>query len=206
VGNIAGSHCPLLKYIVPELGVEVHPFSCATDCTRIRMLILSSAELLPATAGSCLGSLRLPLGCSDRSARPKMYCSQSNMYWSEVAQQNGSAAKNLEQFSCLLHRYDVANRILANSHMKNVVFWDDTPCGSCKISCFGETYCHHYQGEKSRQAKNNLRTNLQLKLVFRLLDTADVVPRPPVLVSLKTEAMRSSRRRFLQEPHGVTFQ
>jgi hypothetical protein len=30
--------------------------------------------------------------------------------------------------------------------MKNVVFWDFTPCGSCKNRRFGGTYRVHHQG------------------------------------------------------------
>jgi hypothetical protein len=32
--------------------------------------------------------------------------------------------------------------------MKNAVFWDVTPCGSCKNIRFRGTYRHHLQGEK----------------------------------------------------------
>jgi hypothetical protein len=42
--------------------------------------------------------------------------------------------------------------------------------------------------------------------VCLLLVTANVIPSSPILVTLKTEALRSSERRFLQEPHGVTSQ
>jgi hypothetical protein len=38
------------------------------------------------------------------------------------------------------------------------------------------------------------------------LVTASVVPSSPILVALMKEALTSSRRRFLQEPHGVTSQ
>jgi hypothetical protein len=47
--------------------------------------------------------------------------------------------------------------------MKNAVFWDVTPCGSCKNQCFRET-CHlHHQGDKNRQARYNVSSNLQPK-------------------------------------------
>jgi hypothetical protein len=32
--------------------------------------------------------------------------------------------------------------------MKNAVFWDVTPCGSCKNKRFGGTYRLHHHGEK----------------------------------------------------------
>jgi hypothetical protein len=40
----------------------------------------------------------------------------------------------------------------------------------------------------------------------RLLVTANVVPSSPILVTLMKEALRPPKRRFLQEPQGVTFQ
>jgi hypothetical protein len=42
--------------------------------------------------------------------------------------------------------------------------------------------------------------------VGRLLVTSNVVPSSPILVTLMMEALGSSERRFLQEPHGVTSQ
>jgi hypothetical protein len=43
-------------------------------------------------------------------------------------------------------------------------------------------------------------------VALRLLVTANVVPSPPILVTLMMEAIRSSKRRYLQEQHGVVFQ
>jgi predicted hotdog family 3-hydroxylacyl-ACP dehydratase len=45
-----------------------------------------------------------------------------------------------------------------------------------------------------------------LRSVRRLLVTASVIPGSPILVTLMKEALNSSGRRFLQEPHGVTSQ
>jgi hypothetical protein len=45
---------------------------------------------------------------------------------------------------------------------------------------------------------------LFLRSVRRLLVTANVVPSSPILVTLMMEALRSPKRRFLLEPHGVT--
>jgi hypothetical protein len=39
--------------------------------------------------------------------------------------------------------------------MKNTVFWDVTPCDSCKSRRFGGTYRFHHQGDKNRRARNN---------------------------------------------------
>jgi hypothetical protein len=60
--------------------------------------------------------------------------------------------------------------------MKNGVFWDFMPCGSCK---------------------NHL---VFIRSVRRLLVIASVVPSSPILVTLTKESLSSL------EPHGVTFQ
>jgi hypothetical protein len=38
--------------------------------------------------------------------------------------------------------------------MKNAVFWDVTPCGSCKIRRLGGTYHVHHQDDKNRGTRN----------------------------------------------------
>jgi hypothetical protein len=38
--------------------------------------------------------------------------------------------------------------------MKNAVFWDVTPCGSCKNQRLRGLYRLHYQGDKNWQARN----------------------------------------------------
>jgi hypothetical protein len=53
--------------------------------------------------------------------------------------------------------------------MKNAVFWDVTPRGSCKNRRFGDARC-----------------------VRRLLVTANIVPSSPIHVTLIMEAIRSS--------------
>jgi hypothetical protein len=37
---------------------------------------------------------------------------------------------------------------------KNAIFWDVTPCGSCKIQSFDGTYGLHHQCDKNRCARN----------------------------------------------------
>jgi hypothetical protein len=71
--------------------------------------------------------------------------------------------------------------------MKNVVFWDVTPCGSCNNRRF-------------------LSQFVFLRSESRLLVTANVVPSSPILVTLMKKAQVPPKRRFLQEPHGVTSQ
>jgi hypothetical protein len=43
--------------------------------------------------------------------------------------------------------------------MKNGVFWDVTPCGSCKNRRFGGTYGLLQQGDKNRWTRNNISCN-----------------------------------------------
>jgi hypothetical protein len=45
-----------------------------------------------------------------------------------------------------------------------------------------------------------------LRSVCRLLVTVTIVPSSPILVTLMMEAVSPLKRRFLQEPHGVTSQ
>jgi hypothetical protein len=73
--------------------------------------------------------------------------------------------------------------------MENGVFWDVTPCGSCKIRRFGGTFRLHHQGDNS---------------VLRLLVTANVVPSSQILVIIMMEAIHSSETSVLTRPHGVT--
>jgi hypothetical protein len=62
--------------------------------------------------------------------------------------------------------------------MKNVVFWDVAPCGSCKNRRFGGTWRPLHQGDKN-------------------LVAACVVPSSPILVTLMKEASGSSETSVL---------
>jgi hypothetical protein len=70
---------------------------------------------------------------------------------------------------------DVRFEVFTAVTLKNGVFWDVTPCGSCKYRRFGGTWRLLHQGDKNR-----------------LLVTANVVPSSPILVTLMTEELRSS--------------
>jgi hypothetical protein len=63
--------------------------------------------------------------------------------------------------------------------MKNDVFWDVTPCGSCKNRRFGGTYL------------------VFLRSVRRLLVIASVVPSSPILVTLMKKTLGSSETSVL---------
>jgi hypothetical protein len=90
--------------------------------------------------------------------------------------------------------------------MKNGIFWDVMPCGSCKSWRFGGRYHLHHRGDKNRWTSNRrtLRRNTKeskdfvfLCSVRRLLVTANVVPSSPILVTLMMEAIRSSKTSVL---------
>jgi hypothetical protein len=65
--------------------------------------------------------------------------------------------------------------------MKNGVFWDVTPCGSCKSRRFG-----------GMQATKKYKYFVFFRSVPQLLVRANVVPSSPILVILMMEALSSS--------------
>jgi hypothetical protein len=67
--------------------------------------------------------------------------------------------------------------------MKNVVFWDVTPCGSCKNQCFGERQLFNHQRDIS---------------VRRFLVIANFFPSSPILFTLIMEALGSSETLVLK--------
>jgi hypothetical protein len=72
---------------------------------------------------------------------------------------------------------------------KNGIFWDGIPCSSCKNRSFGGT------------GASFIRVTGIGELV-----TASIVTSSPILVTLMKEAPVPPKRRFLQEPHGITSQ
>jgi hypothetical protein len=67
-----------------------------------------------------------------------------------------------------------------NHLLKNAVFWDVTPCGSCKNPRFGGTHRFHHHGEKNQHSE------------LQLLVTANAVTSLLILFILIMEAIRSS--------------
>jgi hypothetical protein len=67
--------------------------------------------------------------------------------------------------------------------MKNTVFWNITPCGSCKNRRVGKIYSLHHQGETIGEvgtlAVTSNRSTLRKNSVLRLL----VVLSSPILVT-----------------------
>jgi tRNA G26 N,N-dimethylase Trm1 len=74
--------------------------------------------------------------------------------------------------------------------MKNGVFLDVTPCGSCKNERFGGTYRLLHQGNKTV-------TVVFLRRMRRLLVTASVVPSSSILVALMKEGLSFSETSVL---------
>jgi hypothetical protein len=70
---------------------------------------------------------------------------------------------------------------------ENAVFWNVTPCGSCKNSSFGGTYRLHYQGDKIGDLGKTLAVTSNFS----------TMPRNCVLVTLMMEVIRSSETSIL---------
>jgi hypothetical protein len=104
--------------------------------------------------------------------------------------------------------------------MKNGVFWDIKPCGSCKNRRFGGTWrlvaacvvpssqilvtlMKEAPGSPKHRFLQELHGVISQKTPFF---TARVFPSSPILVTLMKEGLSSSETRFLQEPHCITFQ
>jgi hypothetical protein len=75
--------------------------------------------------------------------------------------------------------------------MKDAVFWDGTPHGSCKNRCFAGKYRLHHHGDKNRQARNNISKSSNQSMQQSAL-TPNVVPSLPILVTMMMEAIHSS--------------
>jgi hypothetical protein len=74
--------------------------------------------------------------------------------------------------------------------MKKGVFWDVTPCGSCKNRRFGGTWRLLHQGD-------NTKYLVFLRSVRRLLVAACIVPSSPIFVTLMKDAPGSSETSLL---------
>jgi hypothetical protein len=60
--------------------------------------------------------------------------------------------------------------------IKKAVFWDVTPCVSCKNRLFGGVYRFRHQGDKNRRASNNVSSNQLLLLLTLFLDRRFLSP------------------------------
>jgi hypothetical protein len=106
---------------------------------------------------------------------------------------NTSPLQSLAGLCC--ERFEVARTLT----MKNSFYGDVAPCGSCENRRLGGKYRFH------RQGGNNQRANFT-RSVFELLFTVNVVFSSLILFMLMMRRYLSPKRRFLEEPHGATFQ
>jgi hypothetical protein len=81
--------------------------------------------------------------------------------------------------------------------MKNGVFWDVTPCGSCKNRRLGGKLHLLHQGDKIGELGTTLDVTSNRCSVRRLLVTASVVLSSSILVTPMMEAIRSSETSVL---------
>jgi hypothetical protein len=77
--------------------------------------------------------------------------------------------------------------------MKNAVFCDFTPCGSCKIRRIVGTYHLHHEGDKNKLVITLSVTSNR----SRLLVTDKVVPSLPIIVTLMIRKKNSSETSVL---------
>jgi hypothetical protein len=82
--------------------------------------------------------------------------------------------------------------------MKNAVFWDVAPCGSCKNRYFGVMYRLHHQDEKNRKPG----TTLAVTANCSVLVTANVVPGSLTLSIPTMEAIHYSETLVLTKATG----
>jgi hypothetical protein len=79
----------------------------------------------------------------------------------------------------LSYTSDTHFRVHTSPSLRNVVVWDVTPCGCCLNRRFGGSYHIHYQGKENSS---------------------------PILSTLTIRRNVTPKRRFLQDPYGVTSQ
>jgi hypothetical protein len=112
-------------------------------------------------------------------------------------------------FTCSQHTLEICEQTIP---MKNGVFWDVTPCGSCitdvseersasfirvtRIGVLGTTLA--VTSNRRTLRRNNKWSHLVFfRSVRRLLVTTSVVPSSPIHVTLKKEALSSSETSVL---------
>jgi hypothetical protein len=72
------------------------------------------------------------------------------------------------------------------SYKKNVVFWDVTPCVSCKHRRFGRIYRIHHHGAKNQRPRNKDNNN------WLLLVISNVAPNSLIHFTFMMEALHFS--------------
>jgi hypothetical protein len=87
---------------------------------------------------------------------------------------------------------------------RNAVFSDVTPCGSLRAEVSEECIASVIKVTRIGDLGTTLAARSE-GIPIRLPVTAGVVPSASILVTLMTEAIRSSETPYLQELLGVTF-
>jgi hypothetical protein len=92
--------------------------------------------------------------------------------------------------------YFVTFEVFAAMTTKNSVFWDVTPCGSCKNGLFIGMYHLHHQDKRNQRTRKTLLVtsnwNIFLQSVLQFLVTANDFPSSLILFSPMMEAILSS--------------
>jgi hypothetical protein len=101
-------------------------------------------------------------------------------------------------------------------NMKNAVFWDVMQFGFCNNIVLEERIASIIKVKRISELgitlalTSNCSTLQRFRegffAVLQLQVTANFVSSSPILFTRKKEAILPPKRRFLQEPHGVTFQ
>jgi hypothetical protein len=92
---------------------------------------------------------------------------------------------------------EISNFLNPLETMRNGVFWDVTPCGSCKNRRFGGLSASFIRvtriGElgTTLAVNSNRRTLVFLRSFRRVLVTASIVPSSPILVTVIKKALSS---------------
>jgi hypothetical protein len=84
--------------------------------------------------------------------------------------------------------------------MKNAVFWDFTPCGSCKNRRLRETFRLHHQGERIDElgTKLGVTSNWSKQRIMNVACS--------IFLSWRWKGYFLQKQHVLQEPHGVRTQ
>jgi hypothetical protein len=81
--------------------------------------------------------------------------------------------------------------------LKNAVFWDVTPCGSCKNDVSEERIASIFRVINIDEMGTMLAVTSNRSTLRRLLVKANVVPTSPIAVTLIMKALRSSETSVL---------
>jgi hypothetical protein len=67
--------------------------------------------------------------------------------------------------------------------MRNVIFWDVMPCGSCKNQRFRGTNCLHFLGENNQWPRNTLAVTSNSSTLWLIICSGCYIPEDDILQS-----------------------